>query len=84
MSDQKISSIQSTGWRETIREDLSRLSDQKLRRELRLLAGAQGPVMRFRGRELLQFAGNNYLGLADHPALAQAAEEAARALGCTI
>jgi 8-amino-7-oxononanoate synthase len=81
MSDQKVSSIQSTGWRETIREDLSRLSDQKLRRELRLLAGAQGPVMRFRGRELLQFAGNNYLGLADHPALAQAAEEAARRWG---
>lgn len=81
MFDDGLPSNTEVGWRGTIREDLRHLSEQNLRRELRLLAGSQGPVMRFKGRELIHLAGNNYLGLADHPALAQAAEDASRRWG---
>ncbi|MDP6366108.1 MAG: 8-amino-7-oxononanoate synthase [Nitrospinota bacterium] len=70
-------------WRETIREDLRALSDRDLRRRLRTLSGAQGPVMRFEGREVIHLAGNNYLGLADHPLLAAAAAEAAERWGAS-
>ena len=65
-------------WRETIREDLRALSDRDLRRRLRTLSGAHGPVMRFEGREVIHLAGNNYLGLADHPLLDAAAEASLR------
>jgi 8-amino-7-oxononanoate synthase len=51
-------------------------------RHMRVLDGAQGPRMRVDGREVLLFAGSNYLDLANHPALAEAAARAARDFGC--
>ena len=70
-----------TRWRDSILEDLGALSDSNLRRRLRLLSGPQGPLIRFEGREVIHLAGNNYLGLADHPALAEAAAGAASEWG---
>ncbi|MBT3350146.1 MAG: 8-amino-7-oxononanoate synthase [Nitrospinaceae bacterium] len=70
-----------TNWRDSILEDLGALSDSNLRRKLRLLSGAQGPLIHFEGREVIHLAGNNYLGLADHPALADAAAKAASEWG---
>ena len=70
-----------TNWRDSIFEDLCALSDSNLRRQLRLLSGPQGPLIRFEGREVIHLAGNNYLGLADHPALAEAAAGAASEWG---
>ncbi len=70
-----------TNWRDSILEDLGALSDGNLRRRLRLLSGPQGPLIRFEGREVIHLAGNNYLGLADHPALAAAAAGAASEWG---
>jgi 8-amino-7-oxononanoate synthase len=83
MSNGEPAPLQVTGWRGSIREDLARLSDRNLRRELRMLSGPQGPVMRFRGREVIHLAGNNYLGFANHPALARAAGDAARKWGAS-
>jgi glycine C-acetyltransferase len=48
---------------------------------LRELETACGPVCRFDGREVINLASNNYLGLADHPKLKEAAIEATRRYG---
>jgi 8-amino-7-oxononanoate synthase len=51
-------------------------------RRMRVLDGAQGPRMRVDGREVLVFAGSNYLDLAHHPEVVEASARAARELGC--
>ncbi len=51
-------------------------------RRMRVLDGAQGPRMRVEGREVLVFAGSNYLDLAHHPEVVEAAARAAREQGC--
>jgi 8-amino-7-oxononanoate synthase len=51
-------------------------------RRMRVLEGAQAPSMRVDGREVLLFAGSNYLDLAHHPEVVEAAARAARDLGC--
>ena len=48
---------------------------------LRELQTACGPVCRFDGREVINLASNNYLGLANHPKLVEAAVEATRRFG---
>jgi 8-amino-7-oxononanoate synthase len=51
-------------------------------RQMRRLDGAQAPRMRVDGREVLLFAGSNYLDLASHPDLVEASARAAREHGC--
>jgi glycine C-acetyltransferase len=51
-------------------------------RRMRLLDGAQAPRMRVDGREVLLFAGSNYLDLARHPELVEASARTAREYGC--
>lgn len=51
-------------------------------RRMRVLDGAQAPRMRVDGRDVLLFAGSNYLDLAHHPEVVEAASRAARDLGC--
>ena len=48
---------------------------------LRVLESACEPISRFDGREVINLASNNYLGLADHPKLVEAAVEAAKKYG---
>ncbi|MGP8093106.1 MAG: glycine C-acetyltransferase [Candidatus Sulfotelmatobacter sp.] len=48
---------------------------------LRELESACDPVSRVDGQEVINLASNNYLGLADHPKLKEAAIEAARRYG---
>jgi len=48
---------------------------------LRELESACEPVSRFDGKEVINLASNNYLGLANHPALVEAAIDAARRYG---
>jgi glycine C-acetyltransferase len=49
--------------------------------KLRVLEGEQKPACVFDGREVINLASNNYLGLTSHKALRKAAVEAVRKLG---
>jgi hypothetical protein len=62
-------------------EQLQSWRDAGTYQRLRELQSACGPVSRFDGREVINLASNNYLGLADHPRLVEAAVEATRKYG---
>ncbi len=63
-------------------ERLRVLRQQGTHRRLRTFEGLQGPRMRVDDREALIFAGSNYLDLAGHPEVVEAAARAARDFGC--
>jgi 8-amino-7-oxononanoate synthase len=52
---------------------LETLREQCLRRDLRRVDSAQGPRIKIGGKTFLNFSSNDYLGLANHPALKEAA-----------
>lgn len=60
---------------------LAALEAQGLRRELRCVDAAPGPRVVWQGRTYLNFAANDYLGLATHPALRDAAWRATEQFG---
>ncbi len=64
-----------------IAERLEELREQKLYRRMRLVSGPQGPRVLLDGRPVLLLCSNNYLGLADHPRVREAAAEAAMRWG---
>ncbi|MGP8174004.1 MAG: 8-amino-7-oxononanoate synthase, partial [Terracidiphilus sp.] len=49
--------------------------------KLRILDDQQAPVCHYDGRQVINLASNNYLGLANHPKLIEAALAATRAFG---
>ena len=53
----------------------------RLHRRLRLVSGPQGPTVLLDGQPVLLLCSNNYLGLADHPRVREAAAEAAMRWG---
>ena len=59
-----------------IRETLSRLKAKGLHRRLVALGSAAGTHVEVGGRSVLQFASNNYLGLANDPRVKEAARKA--------
>jgi 8-amino-7-oxononanoate synthase len=52
-----------------------------LRRRMRLISGPQGPRVVLDGKPVLLLCSNNYLGLADHPRVREAAADAAMRWG---
>lgn len=62
---------------------LATLAQRGLSRHLRLISGAQESTVVLDGREVLLLSSNNYLGLATHPALKRAAQEAIARFGCS-
>ncbi len=58
-------------------ERLRELEELGLARQLRTISGAQGPRVEVDGREVLLLCSNDYLGLAGHPRVREAAAEAA-------
>ena len=61
--------------------DLQQLAHDHLLRELTVLDSPSGPLMSVKGKNTLLFASNDYLGLANHPALKQAARNAIEQFG---
>src|SRR5260370_39087107 len=64
-----------------IAERLAELSDLGLYRRLRMVSGPQGPRVVLDGKPVLLLCSNNYLGLADHPRVCEAAADAAMRWG---
>jgi 8-amino-7-oxononanoate synthase len=64
-----------------IEERLQELELDGLDRRLRMVSGPQGPRVLLDGRPVLVLCSNNYLGLADHPRVREAAAEAAMRWG---
>jgi 8-amino-7-oxononanoate synthase len=62
--------------------ELEALRSAGLYRELRRVENEQGPILLMGGREVINFSSNNYLGIANHPALAEAAKQAIDRYGC--
>ena len=60
---------------------LAELQSLGLRRRTRLVSGPQGPHVLLDGKPVLLLCSNNYLGLADHPVVREAAAEAAMRWG---
>jgi 8-amino-7-oxononanoate synthase len=61
---------------------LGQIRERGTYRRMRVLEGVQAPRMTVDGREVLLFAGSNYLDLARHPEVVDAAERGARDWGC--
>ena len=64
-----------------IEERLAELERLGLSRRLRLVSGPQGPTVLLDGQPVLLLCSNNYLGLADHPHVREAAADAAMRWG---
>ncbi|HYM45422.1 MAG TPA: 8-amino-7-oxononanoate synthase [Solirubrobacteraceae bacterium] len=64
-----------------IERRLDELEELGLRRSLRMVSGPQGPRVLLDGKPVLMLCSNNYLGLADHPRVREAAAEAAMRWG---
>ena len=60
---------------------LEDIRDRGLMRRMRMVSGPQGPRVLLDGRPVLLLCSNNYLGLADHPRVREAAAEAAMRYG---
>lgn len=68
--------------REIAQQTLSAIRSRGTYRELRTLSGPHGTRVRLNDREVLLFAGSNYLDLSHHPQVVEAAAKAARDWGC--
>ncbi len=62
-------------------DELAQLERDSLRRSLRIRSGRQEAVIELDDRTVINFGSNDYLGLAGHPRLAQAAIEVAEREG---
>jgi 8-amino-7-oxononanoate synthase len=64
-----------------IEDRLAEIRSQGLYRRMRVVSGPQGPRVLLDGKPVLLLCSNNYLGLADHPRVREAAAEAAMRYG---
>ena len=64
-----------------LEQELQNLKDQGLYREPRTLTGEQKPKCIYDGKSVVNLSSNNYLGLANHPRLIEAAIKATEKLG---
>ena len=60
---------------------LDELAAQHLTRRLTPLSSGVGPVVEMKGRQILLFASNDYLGMAMHPEVIRSAIEATQQFG---
>lgn len=62
--------------KEFLSEELKKLEEQKLYKHERIIESPQGHEIFVRGKKVLNFCANNYLGLSSHPELIKAAHKA--------
>jgi 8-amino-7-oxononanoate synthase len=70
-----------TSFADELNERLAALREQNLFRELRRVDSAQGPRIEIGGKTFLNFSSTDYLRLANHPALKEAAIKAVEKFG---
>jgi 8-amino-7-oxononanoate synthase len=70
-----------TTFDEILGRELEGVREAGLLRILRVAGGAPGPRVTINNRNLVNFSSNDYLGLARHPAVTEAAAHAAKDLG---
>lgn len=58
-----------------LQTDLDTLESQSMRRHLRIASEAKGKTLVLDGKSVVNFASNNYLGLARHPQVIEAAKQ---------
>ena len=66
---------------DAIRKELERLEETKTFKKETLIESEQGAVVRVAGRDVIMLASNNYLGLASHPQIREAAMRGLRDYG---
>jgi glycine C-acetyltransferase len=66
---------------EWVQQELDGLKEAGLYNRIRTLGSPQGPWLIVDGKKVLNFCSNNYLGLANHPKLVAAAQEALKKYG---
>jgi glycine C-acetyltransferase len=64
-----------------IQDELQKLKDDGLYNRIRTLSSPQGAWLVVDGKRVLNFCSNNYLGLANHPHIVEAAQEAVKKYG---
>jgi glycine C-acetyltransferase len=64
-----------------IQDEIQKLKDDGLYNRIRTLSSPQGAWLVVDGKRVLNFCSNNYLGLANHPRIVAAAQEAVRKYG---
>jgi glycine C-acetyltransferase len=78
MKVHKETAMSKTDW---IQQEIDSLKNQGLYNTIRTIGSPQGAWLTVDGRKVLNFCSNNYLGLANHPALVSAARHAAEGMG---
>ncbi|MBU8786497.1 MULTISPECIES: glycine C-acetyltransferase [Bacillus] len=64
-----------------LQKELDTMREQGTFQELPKIESCQGPIVRMKGRDIIQLSSNNYLGLTSHPRLKKAAVDAAERFG---
>ena len=64
-----------------LNQEIDGLKEQGLYNRIRTIGSAQGAWLTVDGKNVLNFCSNNYLGLANHPKIVEAAQEATRKYG---
>jgi glycine C-acetyltransferase len=62
-------------------QEINGLKEQGLYNNIRTISSAQGARLIVDGKDVLNFCSNNYLGLANHPKIVEAAKEATKKYG---
>ncbi|MEP6894866.1 MAG: aminotransferase class I/II-fold pyridoxal phosphate-dependent enzyme, partial [Chloroflexota bacterium] len=62
-------------------QEINGLKEQGLYNNIRTIGSAQGARIIVDGKDVLNFCSNNYLGLANHPKLVEAAKDATKKYG---
>jgi glycine C-acetyltransferase len=76
-----VANMSDTHLLQVLRPQLDDLRARGLYKSERQLEGPQDAAIQVNGREVINFCANNYLGLANHPAIVEAAHEGLRRFG---